>query len=148
MHGELIKFGTRLICALIVVGAAVWLVRTIQAPVKQEVATAKAQASAVQAARVTEQTIIKADVAASKTYQEGLQDGKKELNAAIAKLRAERVRYRAAASESVSSNPAAASRCYAEAGADISEEVARIGAEADDVARQLEAAQELLRNRK
>lgn len=147
MHGELIKFGTRLIYALIVVSAVVWMVRTIQAPAKQEAVASKAQASAVQAARVTEQTIIKADVAASKTYQEGLQDGKKELNAAIAKLRAERVRYRAAASASVSSNSATASGCYAEAGADIPEEIARIGAEADDVTRQLTAAQELLRNR-
>lgn len=124
-----------------------WLLRYARAPLKQEVATANAQASAVQAARVTEQTIIKADVAASKTYQEGLQDGKKELDAAIAKLRAERMRYRAAASASIPGNPASASGCYGEAGGDISEEVARIGAEADDVARQLEAAQELLRNR-
>lgn len=147
MYGGLIKFGTRLIYALIVVGAVIWLVRTIQAPAKQEAVTAKAQASAVQAARATEQTIIKADVAVSKTYQEGLQDGKKELNAAIAKLRAERVRYRAAASSSVPSNPATASGCYGEAGGDISEEIARIGAEADEVARQLEAVQELLRNR-
>ncbi|ACG60338.1 gp16 putative lysis protein/holin [Iodobacter phage PhiPLPE] len=139
-----------LICvvALTAIGSfAGWMYTKAREPLKKEIATAKAQASAVQAARVTEQTIIKADVAASKTYQEGLQDGKRDLNAAIAKLRAERVRYRAAAGASLSSNPAPASGCYAEAGTDISEEIARIGAEADDVARQLTAAQELLRNR-
>ena len=133
--------------AMLIISIFMWTTWNAKAPLKKEIATAKAQASAVQAARVTEQTIINADVAASKTYQEGLQDGKKELNAAIVKLRAERVRYRAAASASVSSNPATASGCYGEAGSDISEEVARIGAEADDVARQLEAAQELLKNR-
>lgn len=51
MYGGLIKFGTRLIYALIVVGAVIWLVRTIQAPAKQEAVTAKAQASAVQAGK-------------------------------------------------------------------------------------------------
>lgn len=133
--------------AMLIASIFMWTTWNARAPLKKEIATAKAQASAVQAARVTEQTIIKADVAASKTYQEGLQDGKKELNFAIAKLRAERMRYRAAASASVSSYPSTASRCYAEAGADISEEIAKIGAEADDVAKQLESAQELLRNR-
>lgn len=133
--------------ATLIASIFMWTTWNAKAPLKKEIAIIKAQASAVQAARITEQAIIKADVAASKTYQEGLQDGKKELNAAIAKLRAERMRYRAAASASMPGNPASASGCYGEAGGDISEEVARIGAEADDVARQLEAAQELLRNR-
>jgi|688.fasta_scaffold1127953_2 hypothetical protein len=110
-------------------------------------ATMTMQASAVAHARTEEQSIAKSYVATSKTYQEGLNDGKKELNTAIDKLRAERLRNRTATSASVSSNPTCTSGCNGEAGAYISEEIARIGAEADDITRQLKAAQELLMGR-
>jgi len=134
--------------AIVIAVAVAWFVHTVRAPLKQELVTVKAQASAVQAARVTEQTIIKADVAASKTYQDGLQDGKKELDGVLAKLHIERMRHRATASASVPSASTTAGRCYGEEVADVLDEMARLAGEADDVARQLTAAQELLGNRK
>lgn len=134
---------------IIVIAAVMWFTLTVESPIKKEVAALKVQASVVQEARNTEQAIIKADVAVSKTYQDGLNEGKKELNAAISKLRAERMRQRerAASAASMPSNSATASRCDAEAGGDILEDMAKLAGEADDVARQLGAAQEFIRNR-
>ena len=144
MHRAIIWLSVGIVIAV----AVAWFVGTVRAPLKHEVAQAKAQASAVQEARNTEQATVKNDVSTSKTYQDGLNEGKKELNAAIAKLRAERVRYHSPIAAGVPENPSASCGCNDEEGAVISEEVARIGAEADDVARQLTAAQELLGNRK
>jgi len=134
--------------AIIIAVAVAWFVHTVRAPLKQELVTVKAQASAVQAARVTEQTITKDDAAASKAYQDGLQDGKKELDGVLAKLRIERMRHRSAASASMPNASATAGRCYDEEVADVLDEMARLAGEADDVTRQLTAAQEVLGNRK
>lgn len=105
------------------------------------------QASAVDNARIEEQEIVKADVATSKTYQEGLNDGKKDLNAVIAKLRYDRVRNSSTGSASMPTNTTTASGRDAEERAYIFEEMARLAGEADDVTKQLTAAQDLLDGR-
>ena len=110
-------------------------------------ATMTAQASAIAQARTEEQAIVKSDVATSKKYQEGLNDGKKELNAVIAKLRSDRVRNSSTSSASMPTNTTTASGRNAEERAYILEEMARLAGEADDVTKQLTAAQDLLDGR-
>lgn len=110
-------------------------------------ATMTAQSSAVANARKDEQAIVKSYVDTSKTYQEGLNDGKKDLNAVIAKLRSDRVRNSSTSSASMPTNTTTASGRNAEERAYILEEMARLAGEADDVTKQLTAAQDLLDGR-
>lgn len=113
----------------------------------EERATNEANASMVRSARTVEQEAVKNDVSASKNYQDGLNNGKKDLDAALAKLRSERVRNRTSASASMPANSTATSGCNDEARSDVFEQMARLAAEADDVTRQLTAAQDVLNNR-
>ncbi|PRP70896.1 hypothetical protein BUE93_09560 [Chromobacterium amazonense] len=143
---------------LLAVAALVWLGyswRDLSAEREQaqrHVAQAQAYAAAQKHARDAEHSTAVRDAAASAQYQKGLQDGKQDLDGAIARLRAAlRLREQqlaAARADNLSAAAAGAGRCDGEARADFlaahGEDALRLAAEADDIVRQLYACQTVL----
>ncbi|MDE1714956.1 lysis system i-spanin subunit Rz (plasmid) [Chromobacterium amazonense] len=143
---------------LLAVAALVWLGyswRGLSAErdiAQQQAAQAHRVAMTTQRARAAEHAAAANDAAASAQYQKGLEDGKKELDGAIARLRAAlRLRDQQLTAARAGNLPATASgagRCDGEAGADFlaahGEDALRLAAEADDVVRQLSACQVIL----
>ncbi|WP_043614317.1 hypothetical protein [Chromobacterium violaceum] len=137
------------------VAAGVWLRGTIDKPA---LAAARADASAargvtvaVQSARRVEHAVAASDAAAAAAYEKGKEDGKQDLDNAVARLRAQlRLRDQQLAA-GAGNLPAAASGAGGrdgEAPADFlaahGEDALRLAAEADDVARQIGACQVIL----
>ncbi|WP_146042153.1 hypothetical protein [Chromobacterium sinusclupearum] len=141
---------------LLAVAALVWLGyswRDLPAEREQaqrQVAQAQAYAAAQKHARAAEHSAAARDAAASAQYQKGLQDGKQDLDGAIARLRAAlRLReQQLAAAQRLPAVAAGAGRCDGEARADFlaahGEDALRLAAEADDIVRQLSACQTIL----
>ncbi|WP_137009616.1 hypothetical protein [Aquitalea aquatilis] len=144
------------IASLVISG--VWLRGAIDRPV---IASAKADASAargvttaVQKARDVEYKIAASDAAASAEYQKGLDDGKKDLDGALARLRAAvRLRDQQLTAARSGNLPAAGSGPGGrdgETGTDFlaahGEDAERLAAEANEVVKQLSACQVIVSN--
>jgi len=146
----------RLIIAGIVlaaVAAAGWHYRAVLA--ERDAAAQRAEAAetvvvAEKAARAKEQSTAKSDASAAAAYQEGLENGKVELQGSIARLRSQlRLRDQLAAAGSyLPDASSSASRRDASAPADFlaahGDDALRLAAEADDAVRQLSACQLIL----
>ncbi|PRP70249.1 hypothetical protein BUE93_11310 [Chromobacterium amazonense] len=151
----IIKYWREILLALAVAGLLVlgWEARAVVA--ERDTAAAKAaqaekQTAQTQAARAAEHAKAASDAAASAQYQEGLENGKQELAAAVDRLRAN-LRLRDQQLAGAGNLPAAAAgagRRDGEAGADFlaahGEDALRLAADADDVARQLSACQAIV----
>lgn len=147
----------RLIIAGIVlaaVAAAGWHYRSALA--ERDAAAQRAEAAetvvvAEKAARAKEQSTAKSDASAAAAYQEGLENGKVELQSAIARLRAQlRLRDQRAAGGNLPDASAGAGSRDGETGADFlaahGDDALRLAAEADDAVRQLSACQKIIMN--
>lgn len=117
-----------------------------------KVAQAEQQTAQTQAARAAEHAKAASDAAASARYQKGLEDGKKDLAAAVDRLRAN-LRLRDQQLAGAGNMPAAAASAGGrdgEARADFlaahGEDALRLASEADDVAKQLTACQQIIEN--
>ncbi|WP_019099940.1 hypothetical protein [Chromobacterium haemolyticum] len=146
----------RLILAGIVlaaVAAAGWHYRSALAErdaADQRAEMAERVAAGEKAAREKEQETARSDNAAAEAYQEGLENGKVELQGSIARLRAQlRLRDQLAANGgNLPEAAAGAGRRDASAPTDFltahGDDVLRLAAEADDAVRQLGACQLIL----
>ncbi|WP_146215931.1 hypothetical protein [Aquitalea magnusonii] len=135
------------------VGVGVWVRGAVDRPViasaKADVSAARGVTVAVQNARVIEHKVAASDAAASAEYQKGLSDGKKDLDGALARLRAAaRLRDQQLAAVRAGKLPAAiagSGRRDASAPGDFlaahGDAALRLAAEADDVVKQLQACQ-------
>ncbi|WP_114154647.1 hypothetical protein [Chromobacterium haemolyticum] len=116
----------------------------------QRAVEAEHVAASEKAARAKEQATARSDNAAAAAYQEGLENGKVELQGSIARLRAQlRLRDQlAAAGSNLPDASAGAGRRDASAPADFlaahGDDALRLAAEADDAVRQLGACQLIL----
>ncbi len=153
----------KVMALLAVLGVAVWFgfgwKGNKDAPV---VAAAKADASAasgvtvaVQTARVAERKVAASDTAASEAYQKGIEDGKKDLQGSIDRLRAAlRLRDQQLADARARDLPGVPGSAGGRDGAERTdffeahgEDALRLTAEADAVVKQLTACQHTLQGR-
>lgn len=141
------------VLALVVaLAAAGWHYRSALA--ERDVAAQRAEAAervaaGEKAARVKEQETARSDNAAAAAYQEGLENGKVELQGSIARLRTQlRLRDQLAAGSNLPDASAGAGRRDASAPTDFlaahGDDALRLAAEADDAVRQLGACQLIL----
>ncbi|WP_374424979.1 hypothetical protein [Chromobacterium sp.] len=110
---------------LVAVAAAGWHYRAVLAErdaASQRAAAAETVVVAEKAARAKEQSTAKSDASAAAAYQEGLENGKVELQGAIARLRAQlRLRDQLADGSNLPAAAAGAGEHNGEAGAEFSE---------------------------
>lgn len=121
MNWKLIIVGV----VLAAVAAAGWHYRSALAErdaAAQRAAMAEREAAGEKAARAKEQSTAKSDASAAAAYQEGLENGKVELQGSIARLRAQlRLRDQLADGSNLPATAAGAGEHNGEAGAEFSE---------------------------
>jgi hypothetical protein len=143
------------VVALVAAGIALRGVmdKPVIAAAKADASAARSVTSAVQGARRVEHQVAASDAAASAQYQKGLEDGKNQLQDSLDRLAAAiRLRDQQLATARAGHLPAAsagAGRRDASAPADFlathGADAERLAAEADDVVKQLNACQALVR---
>ncbi|WP_176219528.1 hypothetical protein [Chromobacterium haemolyticum] len=148
-----IKAAAALLLAAVLLFAG-WHYRSALA--ERDAAAQRAEAAetvvvAEKAARAKEQSTAKSDASAAAAYQEGLENGKVELQGAVARLRAQlRLRDQRAAGGNLPDAATGAGRRDASAPTDFlaahGDDALRLAAEADDAVRQLSACQKIIMN--